>query len=70
MHVLSSLCCNVGSDDIDILICVFKSCYRGSRPIVTYATGYMYILYKKRCRQIDNLTSKGGKREKTMTRQG
>ena len=37
---------------------------------MTYTTEYMYI-YKKQ--QIDNLTSKGGKREKlctTMTGQG
>ena len=46
------------------MICVFKSCYRGSRPIVTYTTEYMYI-YKKQ--EIDNLTSKGGKREKLYT---
>jgi len=37
---------------------------QGHRPIVTYMTGYMYI-YKKQ--QMDNLTSKGGKREKLYT---
>ena len=51
------------------MILVFKSCYRGSRPIVTYTTEYMYIyiyiyIYKQR---IDNLTSKGGKSEKLYT---
>ena len=46
-----------------ILICVFKSCYRGSRPIVTYTTEYMYIyIYIYIKQQLDNLASKGGKR--------